>query len=229
MNELIHIFTGYFIALVWLNSKMKTQNAFQTHKWILILTGIAALLPDLAEGFTPTFGHGTWTHTILGASMCAIFFTLFVYSICKQQITLHQITGRQFFFLNWIAAMSHLVLDIVTHQQFRCVEASADFKHIYFWPVWNQSFHLDCLFGWTYLTRALLEWAVYIPIITIWLIIRWRKFQENPLQIFNPRLWSVGVIKEAVVDAEKTIKHERIKMIIVVYFLPVFYVLQLLI
>lgn len=216
MNEILHFLTGYFIALTWLNSKKKQSNAFETHKWLLIITGMAGLIPDFSEGFLPFSPHGTWTHTILGTIGLTLGFTLIVYLLCKDTLKNHEISGKELITLTMIAALSHLILDIFTHQKFRCVEATADMIHIYFWPLWDQSFHMDCLFGWSYTIRIIIEWVIYMPIILLWIIIRWRKNHENPLQIFFPRKWTIPTEK-----LEYSPKFQKIRMVIAAYFLLV--------
>jgi membrane-bound metal-dependent hydrolase YbcI (DUF457 family) len=188
MNEGLHFFTGYLIALAYLKPKDQKRTAY----WGFgaFIGGFSGLLPDVGELFG-NFGHGTWTHTILVASLMAVVLASIIILFARDLLFYIGIQPKQLVMLMWLAAMSHLVLDIFTHQQFECVQAELDFKHIYFWPFWGQSFHMDCLFGWSYLVRIVVEWAIYLPIIVGILFYRHRKYGENPFASLNFHHWDL--------------------------------------
>lgn len=69
MNEALHFFTGYLIALVYLKQNDQKKRGY----WGFgaFIGGFSGLLPDVGE-LLGNFGHGTWSHTIIVASMLAL-------------------------------------------------------------------------------------------------------------------------------------------------------------
>lgn len=190
MNEGVHFFTGYLIFMGFLNHFEKNSAKQVTIKnFLLFYGGFAGLIPDLMEYPFFGLGHGTWTHTILFGSVLSIFVTTLMYVLAKPEFNENNISYVTILFIAWIATMSHLILDIGTHTKFDCLQAEIDMRHIYFWPLWNQSFHLDCLFGWSYTARIIIEWVICIPILIGMLIWRLKKCHENPFIVFNMKTW----------------------------------------
>jgi membrane-bound metal-dependent hydrolase YbcI (DUF457 family) len=193
MNELFHFFTGYLIVL-WARNRMDPSHEKTTrHPASGVLTfcgGMAGLIPDIYEFLYPVMGHATWTHTIIGTVGLSLVFGILMWLLIKQYLPASQQKFAWVVGILILAAFSHLFLDIFTHTKFRCEEAVASFTHIYFWPIWDISFHLDCLFGWSYGVRVLIEWSVYLPLLFGTLLWRWKNRGEHPLAVFNWKTWA---------------------------------------
>jgi len=190
MNELVHFFIGYLVLLLFVKkNEISNQNQNHIRNFLLFYGGFAALIPDIMEYPFFGLGHGTWTHTILFGTILSIIVTTLIYLLAKPEFHNENLPYHQILFVFWLATMSHLVLDIGTHTKFECIQAEAEMRHLYFWPIWNKSFHLDCLFGWSYSIRILIEWAIVVPFLIGILVWRLKKRQENPFRVFNPKLW----------------------------------------
>ena len=204
MNELLHFFTGYLIALVYLKPKDQKKGSYWSFG--AFVGGVSGLLPDMAELFAD-YGHATWSHTIIFASLLAVGLASLLLLFAKDLLSHIGFKSWKLFNLTWLAAMSHLFLDIFTHQKFQCAEAERDLKHIYFWPLWGQTFHMDCLFGWSYLVRILVEWVIYLPIVIAILFYRKRKYGENPFACLNYQNWDR--ITDPQIQLSETIAAEK--------------------
>jgi LexA-binding, inner membrane-associated putative hydrolase len=226
MNEIIHLLTGYLIA--FLMRKERENKYFNNGRFEVIFCGISALLPDLVEFLTPGRPHGSWTHTIIFGTLMAIVYASLTFVAGRKLFRKQGIFYLRLILLSWLCVMSHLVLDTFTHQKFRCTEAVANGLHIYFWPIWDQSFHLDCLFGWSYLTRALIEWAFYIPLVLIFLIYRKKKYQENPFHCLNYHNWFKIEANHENIEAKTPVQENLgsyIGLGILIYSLPIIYLI----
>lgn len=188
MFEGTHFLTAYLLARLLLRNQKGATDPRPQSALFLLCGAVMGLIPDTME---PFFGwsHATWSHTIVGVSGLAVLFALIFWVLIGPVLSAENIPFRRFLLMMWVATMSHLELDIVTHTGFTCDQAVADFKHIYFWPLWDQSFHLDCLFGWSYAVRTVLEWMVYLPVLLAILGYRWKKYGENPFAMLSPKNW----------------------------------------
>ncbi|MHA1340857.1 MAG: hypothetical protein ACTSRZ_12740 [Promethearchaeota archaeon] len=245
MNEFFHFLTGYFLAIYfWQKNIIKAEktsyldfeeneelhfnkkifinlrNNFKNIYFFSMYLGIAALLPDFDSILM--LEHGTITHTIIGTTILAISFGSIIYFTGKIVWKILFFNYQRFLFYTFIAAYSHLFLDIFTHQKFDPVGCIT--KHIYFWPIWNQSFHLDCLFGLSYSFRIICEFAIYAPILFLLLLYRWRKYKDDFFCILNYKLWqrqmenyfqalNLKKISEFELLLKTKIKYENIKIL----------------
>jgi hypothetical protein len=109
---------------------------------------------------------------IISASLLGLAYATVVSLIGFPVLKKLGISYQRLLLLARVACMTRLFLDICNHQKFMCAEAEQSGVYIYFWPIWNRSFHLDYLFGWSYLTRYLIECVIYMPILLALIIYR---------------------------------------------------------
>ncbi len=219
MNTATHFFTGYFLIRLFSRQRKGSEPKRYSHdEYLTLFIGLAAILPDITEYWGV---HGTWTHTIVFGTLLAILYASVVFLTNKDFFRRYSVTLGHLVLISFVGVMSHLFLDIFTHQDFRCAEAVAAGKHIYFWPIWDMSFHLDCLFGWSRLTRTLIE-VVYSVALAGLLIYRWKIHDENPFALLDSKNWT-KYLSEATAEnpqeQEGRIPHLRLYLITLV---PVF-------
>ena len=195
MNGATHFFTGYLIARALNNENDRFESFF---------LGFAALIPDfdVAIGFfVPTFQHAVVSHTILGGLLFAMVFLLGSYALLHGFVKDMQIPFTRLLALTLIGLTSHLILDIFTFQ----VDCATTMAHLYFWPVWNQSFHMNCLWsGVTYLERTLVEVIYSGFLVVVILVYDWGMKKHNPFLMFAPHHW--WAYKSAQITREKVPK-----------------------
>nr|MDO8110140.1 metal-dependent hydrolase [Candidatus Sigynarchaeota archaeon] len=185
MNGITHMVTGYFIARLFRRNPGKQR--FAHDEFPVLFTAFAAILPDIDSSIG--IPHAQATHTLVIAALLAVAYTAVVFLAGFPFLRKARYAFSQLLVLALLGVISHLALDIFTYYGADCSTALA---HQYFWPLWNQSFHLDCLIAPmppVYLLRALVEWAFYSPFLLVVLIYRGFKHKENPLAMFNPTAW----------------------------------------
>eukprot|EP00386_Alphamonas_edax_P008136 GDKI01026768.1.p1 GENE.GDKI01026768.1~~GDKI01026768.1.p1 ORF type:complete len:301 (-),score=37.29 GDKI01026768.1:25-927(-) len=155
-----------------------------------LMCGCFACLPDWMEHLYPEWEHATWSHMlVLAVPFCLLCGTIWAVAYRLSKYRNDCGDGNSFWLpvgMGYICMLSHFVCDICTHQKFKCVEAVAHKRHIYLYPFFaDVSFHLDCLFGWSYLTRVVLEWVVYMPVIYTVIAHRWCVYGQNPWNVLG--------------------------------------------
>ncbi len=188
MNGITHLFTGYFLAQLFRGGDGNERN--RPDSFPAVFTAIAAILPDIDSSIG--IPHAQATHTILGAMALAVAFTGVVFAMGFPFLREERLPLVRLLVLAVVGVSSHLVLDIFTYYGGTCVGSPA---HVYFWPLWGQSFHLDCLFGATpgaYLARVLVEWAFLSPFLVVLVLYRGIKHKENPFAMLWPLSWLRG-------------------------------------
>jgi hypothetical protein len=202
MNGITHLVTGYFIARIVRRSPGEPRHAHD--EFATVFTAIASMVPDidLAIGIP----HATITHTLVMACLLAIGYATLVFAIGFKFFRKAHISLVQLIALALLAVLGHLGLDIFTYLGKDCATTQA---HLYFWPAWNQSFHLDCLIApvsWVYLMRVLVEWAFYSPFLLVLLVYRGIKYKENPFAMFFPDSWLKRANMESFYDQSRIMK-----------------------
>ncbi len=180
MNFFTHFFTGYAIA-----RGLKYQN----DRFEAFYLSAAATIPDfdtLVGLFWPEFSHAVFTHTILGGLLFALVFfgcsVLLLHSFfAKLGIPLTRLLG-----LTLLGLASHFILDIFTYIQPSCVTDA----HLYFWPLWDLSFHMNCIWpGVEYWVRILVEVIYTTILVGILLFYDWKVKKYNPFYTLVPAFW----------------------------------------
>jgi hypothetical protein len=187
VNGITHLFTGYFLARAF---RRGDGTGMQAHdSFPAMFTAIAAILPDIDSSIG--IPHAQVTHTILGALALAAAFTGLAYAMGFPFLREAKIPALQLFAMAAAGVLAHLLIDTFTYYDGPCAGSPA---HVYFWPLWDQSFHLDCIFGATpavYMARVLVEWAFY---------------KENPLAMLCPVSWLRGTAGGAFASRSRPVK-----------------------
>jgi hypothetical protein len=187
MNGITHLLTGAIIARVFKRGNGPEAGRYAHDSFPAIFTAIAAILPDIDSSIG--IPHAQVTHTIIGALALAAAFTGLVFAMGFPFLREAKIQAFQLLAMAVAGVLAHLFLDFFTYYGGTCAGSPA---HVYFWPLWDQSFHLDCIFGAgtaTYLARVLVEWAFYSPFLVVLLLYRGIKHKENPLAMLWPVNW----------------------------------------
>jgi membrane-bound metal-dependent hydrolase YbcI (DUF457 family) len=202
VNGITHMLTGYFLARAF--KKGDGANKYAHDSFPAVFTAIAAILPDIDSSIG--IPHAQATHTILGALALAVALTGLAYALGFPFLREVKIPAVQLLAMAAAGVLSHLLLDTFTYYDGPCVGSPA---HVYFWPLWGQSFHLDCLFGATpavYLARVLVEWAFYSPFLVVLVLYRGIKHKENPLAMLCPVSWLRGSSGETFASRSRPVK-----------------------
>jgi len=118
----------------------------------------------------------------------ALILSIVVCLIAYPFLHLAQITRRTVFFVTQGAVLGHLMIDLFTYNS----DCTANRTHLYFWPVWDQSFNLNCVFNDStavFVVRVLVEWAICFPISLTIVTFRWYFRKENPFEMLFPAHW----------------------------------------
>ncbi len=177
MNFLTHFFTGYALARI-LGFK---HNQFKT-----FYLSLACTIPDFDFLFIPFFPHGTWTHTILFGSLLTLAYIGVFLVILKRNSEVEFPSVSFLFAFAFLGFGIHLFQDIFTYLKSDCNDTIA---HLYFYPFSNVSYHMNCLWpNVEYWHRIVVEYVYFIPLMGI-VIYRWRKYDENPLEMVKKKNW----------------------------------------
>ena len=185
MNGITHLVTGYFLARLF--GPGQGAARYKHDSFPAVFAAIAAILPDIDSSIG--LPHAQATHTIIAALALAAAFTGIVYAIGFPFLREARLPLGRLLVLAVAGVSSHLLLDVFTFYGGTCAGAPA---HVYFWPLWGQSFHLDCIFGASpaiYAARVIVEWATYSPLLLVLLLYRGIKHKENPLAMLYPPSW----------------------------------------
>lgn len=186
MNTLTHFFTGYLVAR--LGFKKKNDH------FLCLFAAMTAILPDFDEFLhliipIESFEHAIFTHTIIGALLFTVIYVVIVWGIGHNFLKNIDV-GIKLLLLVAITGMaSHLFLDIFTYRE----DVYTSNAHLYFWPVWNYSFHLNRFFpesasSTIHDLRLLIE-IIYSVVIGALILYQWAYKKENPFFMFFPDKW----------------------------------------
>ena len=180
MNFITHFLTGYGIARC-----MKYRN----DQFEAFYLSASAVIPDfdtLVGFFWPAFAHGVFSHTIVGGVLFAMGFFAVTLLILSSFLRHLNLKWPRVLALTMIGLSSHFILDIFTHTQ----TSTPSDAHLYFWPIWNFSFHMNYIWpGVDYSIRVLVE-VVYTAILVILIVFYdWLTKNHNPFYMLVPRFW----------------------------------------
>ncbi|MEX2682074.1 MAG: metal-dependent hydrolase [Candidatus Sigynarchaeota archaeon] len=204
MNGITHLITGYFVARLFRMGRGTGKEMYMHDSFPAVFTAIAAILPDIDSSIG--IPHAQATHTIIGALALAAAFTGIVFAIGFPFLREMRLPFARLLVLAIAGVSSHMLLDVFTYYGGTCAGAPA---HVYFWPLWGQSFHLDCIFGAStamYVARVLVEWAFYSPFLAVLLLYRGIKYRENPLAMLYPVSWLRGSANTTFASQTKPVK-----------------------
>jgi membrane-bound metal-dependent hydrolase YbcI (DUF457 family) len=154
-----------------------------------IIMDINSFLHYIFPTFKP-FEHAVFTHTIIGAVLLATIFTALTWGIGNNFLKKIDIDFKSLIILALIAVGSHLILDIFTYRE----NVWTTDAHLYFWPLWNLSFHFNAFFHQSvypniYTFRIIIK-VIYTAFLIILLVFYgWIYKKQNPLESFLPRHW----------------------------------------
>jgi len=203
MNEATHFFTGYLLGT--LGFKKKNDH------FLPFFIAMAAILPDIDQFLhliipIDIFEHAVATHTILGALILTSAYTLIIWTVGRK-FFLDQKINLSFLFLMAILGMSsHLFLDIFTYRE----DIYTTNAHLYFWPVWNISIHLNYFFHQDifpniYTVRILIEVIYSVVIGSYILFYQWYHKKESPFAMLFPKNWLTYLPEEQAKERYRTV------------------------
>ncbi len=179
MNFITHFLTGYGIA-----RGLKYQN----DRFEAFYLSATAIIPDFdlfVSLFWPEFAHGVFSHTILGGLLFAFGFFGFAVLLLHSFLRRLDIKWTRLLALTMIGLATHFLLDIFTHTK---TTLPSD-AHLYFWPFWDFSFHMNYIWGVDYWVRILVE-VVYTGILVILIVFYdWFAKKHNLFYMFVPKFW----------------------------------------
>ncbi len=180
MNFITHFLTGYGIA-----RGLKYQN----DRFEAFYLSAAAIIPDfdlLLNLFWTDFAHGVYTHTILGGLLFAFGFFGFAFLLLRSFLAKVDIKWTRLLTLTIIGLASHFLLDIFTHTR----TSSPTDAHLYFWPFWDFSFHMNYIWpGVDYTVRILVEVVYTAALAGLIIIYDWFVKKYNLFFMFVPKFW----------------------------------------
>lgn len=185
MNGLAHLAAGWVLARQF--REPRTASRYRQDSCPALFLVLAGMLPD-ADSLVG-LPHAQATHTALAALALATAFAAGVFALGRPWFRAWGLTFRRLLAVAFTGVTAHLVLDIFTFYGGPCEGAPA---HVYFWPWWAQSFHLNCLFGSSPAVRAVqqvIEWGIATPLLVGWLVYRGLRYGENPLALLRPGHW----------------------------------------
>jgi len=140
MNTISHFLAAYLIGRKLNLSKEK-----------LFLITFFGILSDfdvpffyLLMGFkNPSIYHAGITHTLLFGLIAAVIasFIFLVHDVRKKEGSYAIKPFLILFTCAMLGFVLHLAMDVIT-----TANAYASFHHLYFWPLWNFSFHMEYMF-----------------------------------------------------------------------------------
>ncbi len=180
MNFITHFVTGYGIA-----RGMKFQN----DRFEAFYLSASAVIPDfdmLVGFFWPGFSHGVFSHTILGGLLFAFGFFGFSFLLLRTFLAKLDFKWTRLLGLTMIGLASHFLLDIFTYIKPSCITDA----HLYFWPLWDFSVHMNCIWpSVDYTTRILVEVVYTAAIVCPILFYDWFAKKRNLFYMFVPKFW----------------------------------------
>lgn len=181
MNEFTHFLTGFLVARYILKKKHTQFESF--------FCAVAAFILDfdyLVQSLIPSFEHGVITHTILGALLCALLFSVITWYSLQSIMKEIQLSFRHLLLIAFAGVLSHLFLD-----SFTFYEGAYDaIHHVYFWPIWDFPVHINTMFPQaTYDLRVWLEVGYTVVIVAVWMVYGWLIKKENPFGMLRTSQW----------------------------------------
>lgn len=187
MNTVTHFFTGFLVARILFKKK--------NDHFLCLFAAMVAILPDSDQFIhliipLSIFEHAVFTHTIIGALLFTVVYTLIIWGIGRNFLKSIDVGLKYLFIIALAAIASHLILDIFTvHANVYTTNA-----HLYFWPFWDFSFHLNRFFpvsmsSQVQLARTIIE-VIYTALIVAYIVFyQWVYKKENPFFMFFPDKW----------------------------------------
>jgi len=183
MNIATHFGAGYLAARCLRCGSGRFETFF---------LGAAAALPDLdalPEGLFRSFEHAGITHTVIGGAALEGIFVVATLLALRGFLRSAGIGAARLAALAAAGLLVHLVLDVGTFSGACGVRRA----HIYFWPLWDQSFHMDCLWaGVERWHRVLVEAVVSAALAAGIVVVDWGIRKNNPIHAFDPRRWAAS-------------------------------------
>ena len=136
------------------------------------------------------FEHAVVTHTIIGMSILTSLYLLMNWVIGRKFLNKIGLSLKVLIMVALVGMLSHLILDVFTYRE----DIITTNAHLYFWPLWNFSFHLNAFFPKSiypniYIIRLAIE-IIYTAFIGSYIIFyQWSYKKENPFLMFNPNFW----------------------------------------
>lgn len=139
MNPISHFLAGYLIG-----------RALDLRKEKLFLITLTSIISDfdvpffyLITGFqNPSYFHAGITHTFLFGLIASILLSTIIFLFMRKNDD--TIKANQLLYLigcAFLGIILHFSMDLIT-----TTNEYAIFHHVYFWPLWNFSFHLEYIF-----------------------------------------------------------------------------------
>jgi hypothetical protein len=180
MNGIIHFTTGYLAG---------RTLGYREYRFEALYMAIAAYSPDFdmpLRTFSPFFAHGIWTHTVVGMLIMSLALSVVARVAIAWLKPPVPIRFARLWGLALLGGMTHLVLDTFTFYESQ-VDAT---HHMYFWPIWNFSWHINTVFpGVSYAVRVWVE-VVYCVMVALFILLyQWGYRRQNPFRMFDPRCW----------------------------------------
>ncbi len=187
MNTVTHFFTGYLVGRLIFKKK--------NDHFLTFFAAMVAIIPDIDEFLhviipIVPLEHAVFTHTIIGAFLFTLIYTSIIWAIGRNFLKELGVNFSFLLIIALVAMASHLFLDIFTYRA--GVETTN--AHLYFWPLWNFSFHLNAIFPEELypniqFIRIVIE-VVYSAVIGLGILIYgWFVKKENPFFAFFPNHW----------------------------------------
>jgi hypothetical protein len=184
MNIATHFGAGYLAARCLRYGSGRFETFF---------LGAAAVLPDIdlvPAGIFRSVEHAGITHTVIGGAALEGILVSATLLALRGFLRSAGIGAARLATLAAVGLLLHLVLDVGTFSGACGVRRA----HIYFWPLWDQSFHMDCLWaGVQRWHRVLVEVVVSAALAVGILVVDWGIRENNPIHAFDPRRWAASV------------------------------------
>ncbi len=117
-------------------------------------------------------------------------FIIVVLAVGRKFLLKLEIDAKLLIIVGLTVLASHFILDIFTYRE----DVLTSNAHLYFWPIWNLSFHFNAFFHQSvypniYTVRIIIE-IIYTGLIGIYILFyQWAYRKENPFFMINPKLW----------------------------------------
>jgi hypothetical protein len=180
MNEIVHFLTGYLVA----RALKYKENRFES-----FFVAICALIIDIDSTFNLffPFEHGVITHTMLGGFLLILAFSAITYPVAAPLLRKTGTSFKKLLLIGWLGMLSHLALDAFTYY-----ESAADATHhVFFWPFWNFSVHINTVLPFAWVTYDLRVWieVIYTAIVAVILLVQLFYKKQNFFTVFLPSKW----------------------------------------
>lgn len=180
MNGIVHFSTGYLAG---------RALGYREYRFEALYMAVAAYSPDFDAWLSPFshfFAHGIWTHTLIGVVAMSLVLSVVARGVIAWIRPPEPVSFVRLWGLAFLGGTTHLFLDTFTFYESQ-VDA---IHHMYFWPFWNFSWHINTIFpGTSYTTRVLVE-VLYCVMVALFIGgCQWGYRKQNPFRMFVPRGW----------------------------------------